>query len=71
MGKLISHFWLTKYRIRKALELLKKEIVKHPSLSVNPDNQALDNEGKIANGICSTWFISILPRPAALKAVKN
>ena len=49
IGKLISHFWLTKYLIRNALELAKKEIVKHPSLSVNPDSQALDKDGKIAD----------------------
>ena len=38
---------MTKYLNLKALEFDKKDTVKQPSASVNPDNQLLDKSGKI------------------------
>jgi len=42
-------FWLTKYRILNAFEFDKKETVKHPSESLNPDNHPSDKLGRIVD----------------------
>ena len=47
IGKLISPFWLTKYRILNAFEFDQK--VKQPSESVNPDNHPSDKLGRIVD----------------------
>ena len=61
IGKLISPFWLTKYRILNAFEFDQK--VKQPSESVNPDNHPSDKLGRIVDWIgviTDTWILPLL-----------